>query len=107
MENSGTGPKPSPALLSATYGEPLNHADVFAAVGSCLPSTFDDEQLDTLADEITSAARPSRVFDPTAYVIRALRNTIHVSERHRGRWLLRADEIAAEHIAIAERGARF
>ncbi|MDF2992484.1 MAG: hypothetical protein K0S37_2998 [Microbacterium sp.] len=106
-ESSGTGPKPSPALVSPTWGQPLNPADVFAAVGSWLPSTFDDEQLTTLADEITAAARPARVFDPTGYVIRAIRNTIHTSERQRGKWLLRADEIAAEHIAIAERGARF
>jgi len=106
-EDSGTGPKPSPVLLSSTYGHPLHAPDVFTAVGDWLPRTFDDVQLEQLADEIVAAARPSRVFDPTAYVIQAIRNTVHAGERRRGRWLLRADEIAAEHIAIAERGARF
>lgn len=104
---AGTGPKPSPATVSATYGKPLNPADVFAAVGHWLPTTFDDEQLTTLADEIVAGARPARVFDPTGYVIQAIRNTAHPSERRRGRWLLRADEIALEHQELAARGARF
>lgn len=104
---SGTGPRPTPALVSATYGHPLNHADVFAAVGSWLPSTFDDEQLGQLANEIIAAARPARVFDPTGYVVKAIRNTIAADERRRGRWLLRADEIASEAIAIRERAAGF
>jgi hypothetical protein len=106
-ESSGTGPKPSPALLSPTYGLPLHPATVFTSVGSWLPRTFDDAQLAELASEIVAAARPSRVFDPTAYVIRAIRNTVDPSERRRGRWLLRADEIAAEHAELAARGARF
>jgi hypothetical protein len=80
---------------------------VFTSVGSWLPRTFDDAQLAELASEIVAAARPSRVFDPTAYVIRAIRNTVDPSERRRGRWLLRADEIAAEHAELAARGARF
>lgn len=105
--DSGTGPKPTPALLSATYGHPLHAPDVFAAVGDWLPRTFDDDQLRMLADEIVAAARPSRVFDPTAYVIQAIRNTVHVDERRRGRWLLRAGEIAAEHIELAARAAGF
>ncbi|MBW9118863.1 helix-turn-helix domain-containing protein [Microbacterium trichothecenolyticum] len=107
VDKSGTGPKPHPGTVSATYGKPLHHADVFAAIGHWLPSTFDDEQLDTLADEIVACARPARVFDPTGYVIQAVRNTIHQDERRRGRWLLRADEIALEHVELAQRGARF
>lgn len=106
-ELSGTGPKPTPALPSATYGHPLQPADVFAAVGPWLPTTFDDEQLRTLAEEIIDKARPARVFDPTGYVIKAIRNTVEHTELSRGRWLLRADEIAAEAIAIRERAAGF
>jgi hypothetical protein len=104
---AGTGPKPTPATVSATYGHPLHHADVFASLGTWLPATFDDAQLDVLADEIVAAARPSRVFDPTAYVIQTIRNTVRTDERRRGRWLLRADEIALEHAELAQRGAGF
>ncbi|MBW9095162.1 hypothetical protein JNB62_15860 [Microbacterium jejuense] len=104
---AGTGPKPTPATVSATYGHPLHHADVFASVGTWLPSTFDDAQLDALADEIIAAARPARVFDPTAYVIQTIRNTVRTDERRRGRWLIRADEIALEHAELTQRGARF
>lgn len=103
----GTGPKPSPGTVSATYGHPLHPADVFAAVGHWLPSTFDDDQLIVLGEEIVKAARPARVFDPTGYVIQAIRNTVHQDERRRGRWLLRADEIALEHQELATRGAGF
>lgn len=103
----GTGPKPSPSTVSATYGKPLVPADVFAAVGDWLPSSFDDAQLEQLADEIVAGARPARVFDPTGYVIQAIRNTVRNDERRRGRWLLRADEIALEHTELTGRGARF
>lgn len=103
----GTGPKPSPGTISHTYGKPLHHVDVFAAIGTWLPSTFDDEQLDILAEEIVRAAHPTRVFDPTAYVIRSIRNTVRDDERRRGFWLLRADEIAAEQLVLAARGSRF
>ena len=106
-EISGTGPKPTPGTISHTYGKPLLHADVFAAVGDWLPAAFTDELLTALADEIVAAARPSRVFDPTGYVIQAIRNTVHVDERRRGRWLLRADEIAAEAHALRERAVGF
>lgn len=103
----GTGPKPTPSTFSATYGKPLVPADVFAAVGEWLPRTFDDAQLEQLADEIVAGARPARVFDPTGYVIQAIRNTVRNDERRRGRWLIRADEIALEHQELASRGARF
>ncbi|QTV79455.1 hypothetical protein [Microbacterium sp. NIBRBAC000506063] len=71
----------------------MQPADVFAAVGRSLPSTFDDEQLQILADEIL-ARSASRVLDPTGYVIRALRDRDLVS---RGSWLIRAEDIAREH----------
>lgn len=104
---SGTGPKPSPALVSHTHGKPLHHADVFAAIGTWLPVTFTDAMLDMLAGEIIQAAHPMRVFDPTAYVIRSIRNTVRDDERRRGFWLLRADEIAVEQLVLAQREARF
>lgn len=104
---AGTGPRVTPATVSATYGKPLNPADVFAAVGDWLPTTFDDEQLQQLADEVVASARPARVFDPTGYVIQAIRNTVREDERRRGRWLLRADEIALEHLELSLRGSRF
>lgn len=89
VDNSGTGPHISP-LVSATYGHPLNTADVFAAVGRELPTTFDDQKLEQLAGEII-ARSSSRVLDPTGYVIRTLRNPDGKLE-----WLTRALDIDLE-----------
>lgn len=89
VDNSGTGPAITP-LVSATFGHPLKHADVFAAVGRELPQTFDDNKLDILAGEII-ARSAVRVLDPTAYVIRALRNPDGKLE-----WLTRALDIDLE-----------
>ncbi|WP_439593922.1 helix-turn-helix domain-containing protein [Microbacterium sp.] len=102
----GTGPGITPATVSATHGKPFQPADVFASVGPWMPTTFDDEQLHRLAAEILAEA-PGPVLDRTAYVIAAIRNTVKHSERQRGRWLLRADEIAYEAIAYAEQGRAF
>lgn len=103
VDNFGTGPHPSPVTLSATAHHPLNPADVFASVGRMLPATFDDHQLHQLAAEILAGAS-SRVIDRTGYVIQAIRNSPRDTERHRGRWLLRADEIALEHAELARTG---
>lgn len=107
VDKSATGPKPSPATFSKTHGHPFLPADVFAALGEWLPTSFDDDQLRQLAKEILDAAS-SPVVDPTAYVIKTIRNTVKPGERRRGRWLLRADEIAIEHLELGLReGARF
>ncbi|WZH36269.1 MAG: helix-turn-helix domain-containing protein [Microbacterium enclense] len=89
VDNFGTGHSNAP-LPSATHGHPLKHADVFAAVGKQLPDTFDDTKLDILAGEII-ARSSSRVLDPTAYVIRTLRNPDGKLE-----WLTRALDIDLE-----------
>lgn len=93
---TGTGPDssaPTPKLLSHTIGKPLQHADVFAAVGRQLPDTFTDAMLDILAGEILAKAS-TRVVDPTGYVIRTLRARDLVD---RGQWFIRADTIARDH----------
>lgn len=100
VDNSGTGP--TPATVSRTHQRRLHAPDVFAAVGHWLPTSFDDDQLSVLADEILDQA-PTHVADPTGYVIRSIRNTVRPRERQRGRWLLRADEIALEHQAVKGR----
>lgn len=102
----GTGPGITPATVSATYGKPLHPADVFAALGHWLPTTFDDTQLTALAHEIL-AESAAPVVDPTGYVIKTIRNTARADERRRGRWLLRADEIALEAIAYREQSRSF
>lgn len=103
VDKSGTGPRITPATVSKTHGHPFAPADVFASLGKALPSTFDDDQLRTLAAEILAeAATP--VIDPTGYVIRTLRNSAKPGERRRGRWWLRADEIAVEHLELTLRG---
>lgn len=89
VDNFGTGHSITP-LVSATHGHPLKHADVFAAVGRELPTTFDDNKLDILAGEII-ARSSARVLDPTAYVIRTLRNPDGKLE-----WLTRALDIDLE-----------
>lgn len=96
----GTGPNPS--TVSRTFGKPLDVVDILAAIGDWLPLTFDDTQVHILAKEILDHAGV-HVLDPTAYVITTIRNTVKDNERRRGRWLLRADEIGLEHIALADR----
>ena len=89
-----TGPSITPKVLSATHGQELNCADVFAAVGKSLPDTFDDAALEQLAAEILGRSA-TRVLDPTGYVIRALRNPDGRLE-----WLTRALDIdIARHLA--------
>ena len=59
-----------------------------------------DEGLDRLASEILAVA-PTRVVNPTAYVVRAIRNDLTRPE-----WIARAWVIAAEiHVARANRRA--
>ena len=95
IHSHGTGPSITPATVSATAGHPLNTADVFAAAGRSLPDTFTDAMLEQLAAEILGRSR-SRVIDPTGYVIRALRSRAD-NGIDRGKWLIRADEIALDH----------
>lgn len=104
---SGTGPVITPATFSKTHRQPLDHATVFAAIGDWLPTTFTDGLLDMLAGEILDAAAAPVVEDPTAYVIRSIRNTVRTRERIRGKWLLRADELAAEYDTHLSRVAGF
>lgn len=98
---TGQNNHPDPrTLTSATHGQPLHPADVFAAVGRQLPDTFDDGALEQLAAEILSRAA-SRVLDPTGYVIRTIRNwhrKNHTAAQlvDAGSWLVRVDEIARD-----------
>lgn len=99
VDNHRTGPNPhpKPTALSATHGQPLSPADVFASVGHHLPTTFDDVALEQLATEILARAA-SRVLDPTAYVIRTIRNWFrsNFSADHLvdvGEWMGRVDDI--------------
>lgn len=97
------GPKPTPATtprsLAALRGHAVSTPDVFASVGDYLaPTSLDDEGLLRLATEILDVA-PTRVVNPTAYVVRAIRNP---STRHE--WIARAWVIAGEvHVARAAR----
>jgi hypothetical protein len=86
----------TPRALSRTHGLPLQPADVFASCGHQLPDHLDDAGLQQLADEIIAKAS-SRVLDPTAYVIRALRiRGLNDDLADKGRWLARAEVIADE-----------
>lgn len=99
----------TPRALSRTHGLPLQPADVFASCGHQLPDNLDDAGLQQLADEIIAKAS-SRVLDPTAYVIRALRiRGLSDDLADKGRWLARAEEIAdAQQAARGLRvGSRF
>lgn len=108
VDNSGTGPSITPATFSHTHRQPLHPPSIFASVGKMLPPSFDDEQLLELCREILDQSSARVVEDPTAYVIRSIRNTVRHIERDRGKWLLRADEIAVEHLELGLReGARF
>ena len=92
---------PSPKNLAALRGHAISPADVFASVGRLLaPIPLDDDGLERLAAEILAVA-PTRVVNPTAYVVRAIRNDLTRPE-----WIARAWVIAAEiHVARANRRA--
>lgn len=92
---------PSPRNLATLRGHGLSCPDVFASVGDYLePTSLDDEGLTRLAEEILSVA-PTRVVNPTSYVIRAIRNP-----KTRYEWIARAWVIAGEvHVERAIRKA--
>ena len=99
VDNDGTGPNPhpKPSAPSKTLGQPLSPKDVFASVGRHLPDTFDDVALEQLAAEILGRAS-ARVLDPTAYVIRTIRNwhrpnftADHLVDV--GEWMVRVEDI--------------
>lgn len=92
-------PATTPRSLAALRGHGVSTPDVFASVGEYLaPTRLDDEGLLRLATEILDVA-PTRVVNPTAYVVRALRNP---QTRHE--WIARAWVIAGEvHVARATR----
>lgn len=115
VDNSdGTGldnQKATPRKFSATHGQPLQHADVFASVGMHLPDWFDDECLDRLAAEIIGRAA-SRVLDPTGYVIRTVRNWHRANLTGAelvdvGEWSARIDEIGRTRPVLAATEAGF
>lgn len=91
----------SPKNLAALRGHGVSTPEIFASVGDYLaPTRIDDEGLDRLATEILAVA-PTRVVNPTAYVVRAIRNDLTRPE-----WIARAWVIAADiHVARANRRA--
>lgn len=98
--SDGPEPKhPNPKNLARLRGHAVSCPDVFAAVGDWLaPTGLDDEGLHRLATEILAVA-PTRVVNPTAYVIRALRNATTRYE-----WVARAWVISGEvHVDRAAR----
>lgn len=102
--SAGDGPEakqPTPKNLARLHGHGLSCPDVFASVGDLLaPTHLDDEGLERLAAEILAVA-PTRVVNPTAYVVRAIRNPTTRSE-----WIARAWVIAGEvYVARAARRA--
>jgi len=93
--SAGDGPSapaaPSPRSLASLRGHAVSTPDVFASVGRFLaPTGIDDDGLLRLAAEILAVA-PTRVVNPTAYVIRAIRN-----DNTREEWIARAWMIAAD-----------
>lgn len=93
--SAGDGPSapatPSPRSLASLRGHAVSAPDVFASVGRFLaPTGIDDDGLLRLAAEILAVA-PTRVVNPTAYVIRAIRN-----DNTREEWIARAWMIAAD-----------
>lgn len=102
--SAGDGRKsilPTPTTLARFHGHAVSTPDVFASIGEILaPTHLDDEGLLRLADEILSVA-PTRVLNPTAYVVKALRNP---STQHE--WVARAWAIAGDiHLERAARRA--
>lgn len=116
VDNSRTGQNTPPVIpKSPTHGKPFAPEDVFASVGHRLPITFDDVALERLAAEILSRAA-TRVLDPTAYVIRTVRNWHRPNYTgadlvDRGEWMERIEQIDRdrqhERLAIPAEGARF
>lgn len=92
---------PTPTTLARFHGHAVSTPDVFASIGEILaPTHLDDEGLLRLADEILAVA-PTRVLNPTAYVVKALRNP---STQHE--WVARAWAIAGDiHLERAARRA--
>lgn len=93
--SAGDGPSapaaPSPRSLASLRGHAVSTPDVFASVGRFLaPTGIDDDGLLRLAAEILAVA-PTRVVNPTAYVVRAIRN-----DNTREEWIARAWMIAAD-----------
>lgn len=113
VDNSDEGPDhnsesaATPRSLGKTQGMRFQPVDALAAVGEQLPDWIDDAGLEELAREILQrAAAP--VLDPTGYVIRALdldKNRFGRNRESRDRWILRAAEIADEHVARRSRRA--
>ncbi|MBN9209325.1 MAG: hypothetical protein J0H96_11765 [Microbacterium ginsengisoli] len=97
VDNSAAGgrdgqapPQPNPKNLSALRGHGFSPADAFASIGHILaPTRIDDEGLTLLGREIV-AVSPTRVLNPTAYVVTQIRDT-----RSRSEWVSRAWVIAA------------
>lgn len=92
---------PTPTTLARFHGHAVSTPDVFASTGDILaPTHLDDEGLLRLADEILAVA-PARVLNPTAYVVKALRNPSTQFE-----WVARAWAIAGDiHLERAARRA--
>lgn len=96
--SAGDGPEhphPTPKNLAALRGHAVSTVDVFASVGDYLaPASLDDEGLRRLAAEILGNAS-ARVVNPTAYVIRALRNPSTRPEWIARAWVIAADVVVA------------
>lgn len=96
--SAGDGPEhthPTPTSLAALRGHAVSTPDVFASVGEYLtPTSLDDEGLRRLATEILANAS-ARVVNPTAYVIRALRNPTTRPEWIARAWVIAADVVVA------------
>lgn len=81
---------PSPKSLAAFRGHGISTPDIFASVGDYLVAThIDDEGLQLLAERILAKAS-TRVVNPTAYVVEALRNP-----NTRPEWVAEAWDCAA------------
>lgn len=87
----GRAPAPTPQSLARFRGHGLSTPDVFASVGAILaPTRIDDEGLRILGGEIVDVC-PTRVVNPTAYVVKQIRD-----DRSRNEWVARAWVIAAQ-----------
>ena len=97
----GRGSIPTPTTLARFHGHAVSTPDVFASVGEILaPTHLDDEGLLRLADEIIRKS-PTRVLNPTAYVVTHIRDP-----RSQFEWVARAWAIAGDlHLERAERKA--
>lgn len=94
-------PSPTPKNLAGFRGHGISTPDIFASVGEYLaPTHIDAEGLELLATRILAKAS-TRVVNPTAYVVKALRNPATRPE-----WVAEAWDCAAVvHLRRVERKA--